>query len=455
MNVDSFNDSTSEDTVKAVVQWEYPRADVANDGMNNDGDGLTDESGETDPDIGYSFSQAYVVKTNDPSNEWVVIFGNGYNSDNGSAVLYVLDLNGVIVRKLNTGVTGGNGLSTPALIDVNNDRKLDYVYVGDLKGNMWKFDFTADTAANWAVAFNDGTDPKPLFAAGVSQPITAKPDIMRHCGYDKSGYMVIFGTGKYLHNDDRINTDQQTIYGIWDYGDDDDDDEYVGSSLDHSTGQIGSPGADIAGTYLLKQTVVDIRDITSYGTYRTFSDEAANWAVATDSDTDQKPDPVSGSDVGWFIDFPNAAPYEGERVFKTVQIRDGKAFVISFFPDSSPCSGGGNSWFYIIDACDGGRMPDSNAQWEIGVAEGQQTGVNDSSGNEIITKKNTVVIVEDGNNKLAAPTGKLFKGTLHEPKIIRKPGTGLERLYMSSSTGVVETEDVPAERRGTLYWLER
>jgi hypothetical protein len=56
---------------------------------------------------------------------------------------------------------------------------------------------------------------------------------------------------------------------------------------------------------------------------------------------------------------------------------------------------------------------------------------------------------------LAPPTAKANIGILHEPKIIRKPGTGDERLYMSSSTGVVETEDVPAERRGTLYWLER
>jgi len=455
MNVDNFDDTTSEnDLITAqLVQWEYPRADTANDGMDNDGDADTDEVGETDPDIGYSFSQAYVVKTNDPNNEWVVIFGNGYNSVANKAVLYILDLNGVIVRKIDTGVSGDNGLSTPALIDVNNDQKLDYVYAGDLKGNMWKFDLTADTAANWDIAFNDGTDPQPLFAAG--QPITAKPDIMRHCGYGRHGYMVVFGTGKYLHNDDRMDFSQQTIYGIWDYGDDADDDEYVGSALNHSTGQIGSPGPDIAGTYLLKQTVVDIRDITGHGTFRTFSDNTAEWNMQTDADTDEKPNPTNH--VGWFIDFPNASPYEGERVFKSVQIRDGKVFVISFFPDSSPCSGGGNSWLYIFDACDGGRMPVTNPQFEIGVAEGTVQVGTDAEGNPIYAEKNTVQIGTDAEGKpiTAPPTGKLFVGTLHEPKIIRKPGTGLERLYMSSSTGVVETEDVPAERRGTLYWLER
>ncbi len=227
LNVDNVDDTTSEDTVKAMIQWEYPRADTAADGMDNDGDGSTDEVGETDPDIGYSFSQAYLVKTNatNAAHQWVVIFGNGYSSNDAKAVLYILDLNGVIIRKIDTGVSGDNGLSTPALIDVNNDQRVDYVYAGDLQGNMWKFDLTDADAANWAAAFNDGTNPQPLFAAG--QPITSKPDVMRHC--TEHGYMVVFGTGKFLHNDDRADVSLQSIYGIWDYGDDEDDDEYLGS----------------------------------------------------------------------------------------------------------------------------------------------------------------------------------------------------------------------------------
>ncbi len=55
---------------------------------------------ETDPDIGYRFSQAFVVKTNSPAHRWVVIFGNGYESVANKAVLYVLDLYGNIVRKI-------------------------------------------------------------------------------------------------------------------------------------------------------------------------------------------------------------------------------------------------------------------------------------------------------------------------------------------------------------------
>jgi type IV pilus assembly protein PilY1 len=183
MNVDDVDDSTPEDAVKTMVQWEYPRTDTAADGMDNDGDGATDEAGETDPDIGYSFSKAYIVKTNAPSYPWVVIFGNGYGSAANKAVLYILDLYGAIVRKIDTGVSGDNGLSTPALVDVNNDQQVDYVYAGDVKGNLWKFELTADDPAGWEVAFNDGSNPQPLFAAG--QPITSKPDVMRHCGKNR------------------------------------------------------------------------------------------------------------------------------------------------------------------------------------------------------------------------------------------------------------------------------
>jgi Tfp pilus tip-associated adhesin PilY1 len=427
MNVDNFNEATSEDNLIAanMVQWEYPRADTAADGMDNNGDGATDEAGETDPDIGYSFSQAYVVKTNatNAAHQWVVIFGNGYGSTDNKAVLYILDLNGVIIRKIDTGVSGDNGLSTPTIVDVDNDQKVDYVYAGDLKGNMWKFDLKAADSANWAVAFNDGTNPQPLIATG--QPITAKPDVMRHC--TEHGYMVVFGTGKFLHDDDRTDVGQQAIYGIWDYGDDDDDGEYLGFFDPLATPKLSNQADGIS---LLKQTIVDVRTISGHA-YRTFSDNSTVWPTDPDADSGQDPNPKTHA--GWYVDFPNTSPYEGERVFKGVQIRDGKAIVISFIPNLSPCSGGGNSFLYIMDACDGSRLAEEQFQgvWvEIGT---------DAEGNPI----------------MAPPTGKAYVGTLHEPKIIRKPGTGLERLYMSSSTGVVETEDLPAERRGTLYWQER
>ncbi|MGD8292642.1 MAG: PilC/PilY family type IV pilus protein, partial [Desulfobacterales bacterium] len=431
LNVDNIDDATSEDTVKTMVLWEYPRADTAADSMDNDGDGTADEIGESDPDIGYSFSQAYIVKTNatNAAHKWVVIFGNGYASVGGKAVLYILDLNGVIIRKIDTGVGSDNGLSSPVLVDVNTDQKVDYVYAGDLRGNMWKFDLTSDDVTNWEVAFNDGTHPKPLIATG--QPITSKPDVMRHCS--KHGYMVVFGTGKFLHNDDRADVSQQTIYGIWDYGDDADDTEYLGV---FDPTNVMLPLDNSPGNTILEQTVIDERTITG-DIYRTFSDNTADWSTVSDGNAtpsvNPSPDPAPNAHVGWYVDFPNVAGdlFEGERVFKNAMIRDGKANINSFAPDISPCSGGGNSFQYVMDACDGSRLIDE-----------QFRGV-------------WVNIGTVDDPILVPPTGKAHIGILHEPKIIRIPGTGLERFYMSSSTGVVEMEDLPAERRGMLYWQER
>ncbi|RLC31069.1 MAG: hypothetical protein DRH32_04815, partial [Deltaproteobacteria bacterium] len=414
--------SKTETQIATKVMWEYPRA------------------GSTDTDMGYSFSKAFVVKSNSSENEWVVAFGNGYNSSSGKAVLYILDMDGQVIRKIDTLSGSGNGLSTPALIDVNNDRRVDYAYAGDLNGNLWKFDLTDEDSDNWSVAFESGGVPKPLFSTG-GQPITAKPDVMYHC--DKDGYMVVFGTGRFIGDADRTDVSQQSIYGIWDYGDDADDEEYVGT-LDHATGAVSSP----ANATMLEQTVVDTREIDGIY-YRTLSANEADWETSSvvggvcgdgdglspcdPNDTGTRPDPVK--DVGWYFDFPNTGYYEGERVFKDVMIRDGRAFVISFTPNTSPCSGGGDSFLYIMDACDGSRL--DVAQFDIDDADDMIQIGTDASGDPI----------------MAAPTGKSFTGILHAPKVVRKDD-GTERLFMSASTGVIETEDVPEEYRGVTYWRE-
>jgi Tfp pilus tip-associated adhesin PilY1 len=102
------------------------------------------------------------------------------------------------------------------------------------------------------VAYYDSVTPKPLFKT-PGQPITTKPTVMFHC--EKGGYLVAFGTGKYLGMDDLADTSQQAVYGIWDYGEDADDSEYVGTFN----------GSLITDTYLpstvslLQQIVVDER----------------------------------------------------------------------------------------------------------------------------------------------------------------------------------------------------
>ncbi len=291
-NADSVTGSTGETDVAEMVLWEYPRAGVGDD------------------DLGYSYSKAYTVQSYATGNDWIVVFGNGYDSPNGHAVLYVLDLEGNILRKLDTGAGSCNGLSTPSLVDVDNDYRVDYAYAGDLKGNLWKFDLRDPDPANWAVAFSAGGIPQPLFQA-VGQSITAKPDVMRHCV--KHGYMVVFGTGRYLGDSDRGDDSVQTLYGIWDYGDDDDDDEYLGTFVRGASPQLANQPAHVE---LLEQTVADYRTIGGRRVL-TLSGIPANWKTTVltggscgageegleDCDPDgvgENPDPLAHA--GWFFD---------------------------------------------------------------------------------------------------------------------------------------------------------
>ena len=78
---------------------------------------------------------------------------------------------------------------------------------------------------------------------------------MYHC--TKHGYMVLFGTGRYLNEDDLSDASPQAVYGIWDYGDDADDSEYVGTLAAGALTNTNLPGT----VSLLQQVVVDERTV--------------------------------------------------------------------------------------------------------------------------------------------------------------------------------------------------
>ncbi|MEQ1668106.1 MAG: PilC/PilY family type IV pilus protein, partial [Sulfuriferula sp.] len=103
----------------------------------------------TDPDLGYTYSSVRIAKLHDGS--WAAIFGNGYNSTAGKAYLFIVNLTTGVITKIATDATESNGLSTPTLLDVDNDKVTDYVYAGDLQGRVWKFDLTSSTPSSWGL----------------------------------------------------------------------------------------------------------------------------------------------------------------------------------------------------------------------------------------------------------------------------------------------------------------
>ncbi len=392
-----------------------------------------------DDDLGYTYSVPMIVNSNDSSIGHVVIFGNGYSSVNEHAVLYVLNpVTGAVIRKIDTGVGSCNGLSSLVAIDVNLDAKVDYVYAGDLKGNMWKFDFTAESSSSWEVAYKDSSsNPQPIFqakdASGNTQPITTKPDVMRHC--TEHGYIVVFGTGIYLAETDISDKSTQTIYGIWDYGDDSDDTEYLGAFNRASTPTLSNQPDTVT---LLQQTTVDWR--LKNGNYlRTLSDNSIIWKTEHDSDSTEanpqldNPSSTEHNHAGWYFDLP----ISGERVVVDGLIRDGKAVIVSFYPQDSPCSAGGYSLVHEINACTGSRL--STPQLDI----------NDD---HEITNEDTVDIGTPENPDPVPPSAIQKEGKLQPPAILIMDNT--EVKYFSSTSGKIETVVETTTKVGLTYWRE-
>ena len=105
-----------------------------------------------------------------------------------------------ILKKFETGavsiadpfyhVSWCNGMSSPAVIDVNFDGVIDYVYAGDLNGNLWKFDLRDADNNNWAISYGGHPMYQAIDPYGTPQMITSEPDVMKHCDDFRSGLIV-------------------------------------------------------------------------------------------------------------------------------------------------------------------------------------------------------------------------------------------------------------------------
>jgi len=157
------------------------------------------------------------------------------HAGSGHAVLFILYINGpsgpgatwVLGRdylKITTGPRGSgpaNGLGAPFPIDTDGDGKVDAIYAGDRKGNIWKFDVGSASDSDWKPAFIDARTATslPFFTANpdaslsLEVSVTAAVLAMPH---PLGGTMVNFGTGKAIEADDLPTRQVQTLFGIRD-----------------------------------------------------------------------------------------------------------------------------------------------------------------------------------------------------------------------------------------------
>lgn len=210
-----------EDNAASVVRFDYTAPPVAQTSA-----AFLSESGssgmmaELATDLGHISTDpardAYIGRNLQVSRmrngKWALIVGNGVNSVNERAVLYVIYLDGSGFRKFVTDTTTGqgNGLATPLPVDLNADGLVDFVYAGDMLGRLWKFDLTSANDANWKVVQASGVNT-PLIDTG--RPITSAPAVANH---PSGGLLVTFGTGRSLTDADRASATPEALYGVWD-----------------------------------------------------------------------------------------------------------------------------------------------------------------------------------------------------------------------------------------------
>jgi type IV pilus assembly protein PilY1 len=189
----------------------------------------------TDSKMGETWSEMAIgkVKISDGTEKFVGFVGGGYdtgqNNDSGKAFFAVdLATGSKLWEYYKDGTLddrqymGFSLAAAPTAVDTNGDGYVDRVYIGDVGGQLWKFDIpVAGTTLSSGVATN--WTGKRLFAAAPSQtnpPATGEyypaqaiyvPPVL---ALDASGGLwVYFGTGDRNHPN---NTATNRFYGVKD-----------------------------------------------------------------------------------------------------------------------------------------------------------------------------------------------------------------------------------------------
>ena len=329
--------SVSQDlaTASRLIKWEFTDS--------NDGD------------LGYVAGTPSIAQLKDGT--WVAIFGNGYNntetdshiSSSGNGVIYVVDLfDGTLIKKFDSkkGTTADplatsrpNAMMQPALVDSDSDGYVDNLYAGDLFGNLWHVDISADSPDNWGSPIGSATVPAPLFVTKgkkvggntwITQPITTTPAVGFH---PQGGLMVFIGTGKYIEEADKTTTDQvtQTFYALWD--------------KKGNTSTINSDRSELIQQQILRED----------SSHRLVSNNAIDWSTKK----------------GWYLDLVNigvsgSQNNQGERQVTNSMLWLNQILFTTQIPNSDICEGGGDGWVMKLNALTGADLAPMNTIPDIG-----------------------------------------------------------------------------------------
>lgn len=311
---------------------------------------LSDMDGELSEDIlnniGHVLGKPVIVPVRGKTEGAVsfkAIFGNGVDSKNGKAVLFVVDMEKnrkptfriyPAEEKGDNLPAGRNGLMNIVVVDRwggtgtaetarGRDGFADTVYAADQKGAIWKFDLRGTASPT-----------KPLFTTKTSvdgdgqtyrQPIMGG---MTATAGAAGGVMLMFGTGSFSFSEDRQDTSVQSLYGF----------------NDTST----TPDPDTL-------TSANLRPIT-------VTTVGANRQVTLGT--------APAGSRGWAVNLP-----AGERFVANPTVTSGVVFMPTYVPKTGSstegCIVGGANWLFGLNTSDGSA---GLSQVRMGTPDGASPG---------------------------------------------------------------------------------
>jgi type IV pilus assembly protein PilY1 len=276
------------------------------------------------------------------NGQWGAIIGNGFGSQSGQAGIYIMLINNngtVTFYYLGTNTQTGNGIASPSSLDIDLDHIVDYIYAGDLQGNIWRFDVTSQNPSNWAVSASS-----PLFSGGPGQPITTRITVGTLKTIDSSTTLagtvlstaperviIDFGTGQMtpqtLTSPTTYAGGQQYLYGIWDW-------DMGQASVPGSGWNSQSPGQQavsltgpqtITTANMTEQTVIsEVAATSTTQGYRTVSHNVVCWKGSSTCS--------GGSSLGWYMPLPDP---DEQVIYDPALSPDGEFVVNTFVPSPS------------------------------------------------------------------------------------------------------------------------
>jgi type IV pilus assembly protein PilY1 len=262
----------------------------------------------TDSTMGYSYGTPVVVKT--IKYGWVAILTSGYDNADGFGYLYIVNpKTGALLERIRTPSAAIGMTQASAFVKDFSDETTDSVYVGDLQGQVWRFDLTGTGPYAPPVLLAIATD-----GSGVRQPITTAPLIEIH-PVTRERY-VLFGTGRLLAVTDVSNSQMQSFYAI----------------LDGT-----ASGFNVVGTPILRANLTPVTNPELGGT-------------AGAPPTPPAPNLLLAGTKGWYTDLGIDPSGVSWRVILNPQAFNGiVTFATSLTTATDPCSPQGSSRVYAID----------------------------------------------------------------------------------------------------------